>query len=103
MLWRWERMYGYKYSLISWSIFCISPRVIICEIHNIIPSDISVTVPYSDNFYCWDKPFPEYEFRSASLLAMKKLFKSKGYRLVGDTDLDLMFFMRDGCWIGIFP
>lgn len=60
----------------------IKPRVIICETHNVIPSDMALTIPYREDFYYSDGKQHE-EFRSVSLLAMKKLLFKKGYRLVG--------------------
>ena len=47
---------------------CIKPRVVVCETHNIIPPDKSITVPYSPNFKI---EIPDYH--SASLTAMAKL------------------------------
>jgi len=60
----------------------IKPRVIICETHNVIPSEFSLTIPYNDNFDYKDGK-QHIEFRSVSLLAMTKLLNKKGYRLVG--------------------
>lgn len=64
------------------AINVIKPRVIICETQNVIPSDLSLTIPYKEDFYYKDGKQHE-EFRSVSLLAMKKLLAKKGYRLVG--------------------
>ncbi|QCR22172.1 FkbM family methyltransferase [Pontibacter sp. SGAir0037] len=64
------------------AIDVVKPRVIICETHNIIPSDLSLTIPYKEDFYYRDGN-QHVEFRSVSLLAMKKLLAKKGYRLVG--------------------
>ena len=65
------------------AIDAIQPRVCIFETQNVIPSDRSITIPYSADFYCWDKKGYEQDFRSVSLLAMTNLSKSKGYRLIG--------------------
>jgi hypothetical protein len=59
-----------------------NPRIIICEIHNIIPSHLSLTVPYSNDFGYTNGKF-DPEFRSVSLLGMVNLMKKKGYRLIG--------------------
>ncbi|SOD81213.1 Methyltransferase FkbM domain-containing protein [Spirosoma fluviale] len=64
------------------AINVVRPRVIICETHNVIPSDIAITIPYREDFYYRDGKQHE-EFRSVSLLAMKNLLAKKGYRLVG--------------------
>jgi mRNA-degrading endonuclease HigB of HigAB toxin-antitoxin module len=57
------------------------PRVIICETHNVIPTDISATIPYNPTFDRMNDLDPD--FMGVSLLAMKNLLDSKGYRLVG--------------------
>ncbi len=59
----------------------IRPRVIICETHNVIPSNLALTVPYKSDFNRMDGSHPD--FMSVSLLAMKKLLNKKGYRLIG--------------------
>jgi len=64
------------------SINVIKPRVIICETHDVIPSDKALTMPYKEDFYYLDGNQHE-EFRSVSLLAMHKLLEKKGYRLIG--------------------
>lgn len=52
--------------------------MIICETHNVIPSDLVLTIPYKEDFYYMDWKQHE-EFRFVSLLAIKKLFFKKGY------------------------
>jgi|ERR1035437_238782 hypothetical protein len=64
------------------AIKSIKPRVIICETHNVIPSDLALTMPYKEDFYYKDGK-QHVEFMGVSLLAMKKLLAEKGYRLVG--------------------
>ncbi len=86
------------------AIDCIKPRVFICETHNIIPSNLSLTIPYDPNFYCWDKPKNQLYFRSVSLLAMKKLCEQKGYRLIGTHKWGYnCIFMRNDIGIKQFP
>jgi len=63
------------------AINVIKPRVIICETHNVIPSDLAMTIPYKSDFNRMEDLHPD--FMSVSLLAMKKLLNKKGYRLVG--------------------
>lgn len=77
----------------------ISPRVCVFETHNIIPSSLSLTVPYDPQF---KNRVPE--FHSASLLAMTKLSRAKGYRLIGGHRLGFnAFFMRDDVGRDVFP
>lgn len=65
------------------AIDVIQPRICVFETHDIVPTDLAVTVPYSDDFVAMDKTGAEKDFRSASLAAMDKLSRSKGYTLVG--------------------
>lgn len=64
------------------AINVIRPRVIICETHDVIPSNLALTIPYTDNFN-YLSGTSHKEFRSVSLLAMKQLLSKKGYRLIG--------------------
>ncbi len=83
----------------------IQPRVCIFETNNSVPSDLSLTVPYSDNFdSSMGKPFPDEYFRSASLRAMTELSKSKGYRLIGAHRHGFnVLFMRNDVGVDVFP
>jgi len=63
------------------AINVVTPRVIICETNNVIPDNLSLTIPYKSDFDRMDDLHPD--FMSVSLLAMKKLLNKKGYRLVG--------------------
>jgi len=63
------------------AINVIKPRVIICETHDVIPSDLALTIPYQSDFDRMKGLHPE--FLGVSLLGMKKLLDKKGYRLVG--------------------
>jgi hypothetical protein len=72
----------------------IKPKICCFETHDIIPSDKSLTIPYDPDFYCWTSKEPE--FRSVSLLAMKKLSEEKGYTLVGSHKHGFnVFFVRN--------
>jgi hypothetical protein len=64
------------------SISAINPRICIFETQNIIPFNLSLTMPYVENFFL-KNTVPEKYFFSASLAAMNKLSNSKGYTLVG--------------------
>jgi len=65
------------------AIEVISPRVIICETNNVIPSELALTIPYDAEFNYLNSPKEKKDFVGVSLLAMEKLCKSKGYRLIG--------------------
>ncbi len=60
------------------SLEVIRPRVVVCEVHNIIPPELALTVPYTPDFVA-----PDGNYRGASLAAMNALAIEKGYRLVG--------------------
>ncbi len=80
----------------------ISPRLCIFETHNIIPGDLSITIPYEPRFN-WEKDGNE-DFRSVSLLAMTKLSEKKGYRLIGGHKHGFnVLFLRDDIGPDAFP
>jgi hypothetical protein len=82
----------------------INPRVCVFETHSIVPSNLSITIPYKDDFYAMDKDKIEREFRSASLLAMVKLSKKKGYTMVGSHKHGFnVFFVRDDLLNDLLP
>ena len=85
------------------AINVVNPRVIICETHNLIPSDAALTIPYREDFYYLDGK-QHQEFRSVSPLAMKKLLDTKNYRLVGSHRYGFnAIFMRKDVGIDYFP
>lgn len=63
------------------AISAANPRVIICETQNIVPSNLSLTIPYKEDFN--RHKGPSSNFFGVSLLAMCRLLDKKGYRLVG--------------------
>jgi hypothetical protein len=65
------------------AVTAINPRMLILETHNAIPADRSLTIEYRPDFNRADRPVAEQDYISASLLAMQKLCKSKGYRMIG--------------------
>jgi hypothetical protein len=82
----------------------INPRLCVFETHNLVPDDVSVTIPYDPNFYCWSKKGDERDFRSVSLLAMKKLSEAKGYRMIGAHRHGFnVFFLRNDLAQDLFP
>jgi len=81
----------------------INPRLCVLETSNIVPGNLSLTVPYDPDFNCWDKTGPEQDFRSVSLLAMKRLSERKGYRLIGGHKHGFnVFFLRNDIGTDIF-
>lgn len=81
------------------AITVIEPQVVVCEIHNLIPHDQALTVPYDPKFI-WESD----DYRGASLAAMCKLGKKKGYRLVGSHRLGFnVFFVKNGVGEEYFP
>jgi len=81
------------------AINVIDPQVVVCETHNPIPPDLALTVPYDPNFV-----FESEIFRGASLAAMNKLGRKKGYRLVGTHRYGFnAFFIKDSIGEEFFP
>ena len=75
----------------------INPRVFICETCNFAPNDKAITIPYKEDFICSSPENFCDDFRGASSLAMIKLSKKKGYRLVGahKHGFNLIFIRED--------
>lgn len=86
------------------AVTAIQPRLCVFETHDIIPTHLSLTIPYDPDFNCWAKQGVAREFRSASLAAMTKLSKRKGYRLIGGHRHGFnVFFLREDLGQGVFP
>jgi hypothetical protein len=82
----------------------INPRLCIFETHNVVPDELSITIPYEDNFDCRSKEGADQDFRGVSLLAMKKLSEQKGYRLIGAHKHGFnAFFLRNDIAQDFFP
>lgn len=82
----------------------INPRLCIFETNNVVPDNLSITIPYKDNFNCWSKDVADQDFRGVSLLAMKKLSELKGYRLIGAHKHGFnVFFLRKDIAQDFFP
>ncbi len=78
------------------AIESISPRICVFETHDIIPSELSVTVPYDAHRDAASLKGPGHDFRSVSLAAMAKLSQQKGYTLVGSHRHGFnVFFLRN--------
>ena len=81
------------------AITVIEPQVVVCETHNPIPPDKALTVPYDPGFV-----FESEDYRGASLAAMCKLGREKGYRLVGTHRFGFnAFFIKNGVGEDLFP
>jgi len=81
------------------AITVIEPQVVVCETHNPIPPDKALTVPYDPEFI-----FESENYRGASLAAMCKLGREKGYRLVGTHRFGFnAFFIKNGVREEFFP
>lgn len=81
------------------AISVVDPQVVVCEVHNPIPADRALTVPYDPRFVCENDVY-----RGASLAAMAKLGREKGYRLVGVHQYGFnAFFVKHGVGEEYFP
>ena len=78
------------------AISAINPRLLVIETHNIIPANRSLTIEYQPDFCCSAKPIAEQDYRGASLLAMQRLCKRRGFRMIGAHRHGFnVFFLRD--------
>ena len=78
----------------------VAPRVVIIETHVEFGMH-SIVVPYNKD-YCYPGKHPEYF--SASPVAMEKLGKKKGYRLVGAMNYGFnTIYIKNGIGEGILP
>ena len=81
------------------ALTAIEPRVVVCETHNVVPVDSALTVPYDPAFVCSSE-----NYRGASLAAMCRLARQKGYRLVGTHRFGFnAFFVKNGVGEEFFP
>ncbi|MEZ0359016.1 hypothetical protein [Mycobacterium sp. SA01] len=86
------------------AIDVIQPRICVFETNDIIPGDLSLTIPYVPDFNYRDLPEEHQDFRSVSLLAMSRLSAAKGYRLIGAHRHGFnVFFMRNDVGRELFP
>jgi hypothetical protein len=82
----------------------INPRLFVVETHNVIPADKSLTIEYRPDFNYLDQSGPARMYLGASLLAMVKLCKRRGYRLIGGHRHGFnAFFLRDDEGQKVFP
>jgi hypothetical protein len=86
------------------AIEAVRPRLCILETNPVVPSDLSLTIPYDPHFHYSEEPPARGEFWGASLRAMKKLSDDKGYRLIGSHRFGFnVMFMRNDVGVGLFP
>lgn len=82
---------------------CISPRLVCIEYNAGLGPDLSMTVPYADDFERFAK-HPSGFFHGASLAALEALAREKGYYLIGcDLTGTNAFFLRDDISIDHVP
>jgi hypothetical protein len=80
------------------AIDVVRPRVVVAE-YSAAAGERSWTIPYQDD-YCWDLK----EAAGASLPALEKLGREKGYRLIGSLRHGInAFFLRDDVGTEFFP
>ena len=82
------------------AIDCVRPQVVVIETHNEFGMN-DIIVPYDpDYFYPGKHP----DYHGASPVAMTKLAKKKGYRLVGSNELGFNFiYLREDLHTDLVP
>lgn len=79
-----------------WERLFIHPEIVVIE-YNPVFGDRSITVPYDDNFVRF-KVHKSGLYHGASLTALEKLGKNRGYSLVGCSTFGAnAFFVRNDC------
>lgn len=82
----------------------INPRICVFEINNFIPENVSLTIPYSDNFDYLKQDKKLQDFRSVSPTAMNKLSEKKGYTFVGNNKHGFnVFYVRNDLLNELLP
>ena len=85
------------------AIDCVQPRVVMIECNDLWGAERAVTTPYDPAFATQLTAYGS-EFAGASLPALVKLGRRKGYRLVGTEKFGFnAVFMRDGVGDAVFP
>ena len=69
------------------------PRVVIIEYNYLLGSKVAVTIPYDPSFFI--KAAPTRVYRGASLEAMVRLGRRKGYRLISSERINAVFLRDD--------
>ncbi len=82
----------------------VSPRVLIAEFNNAVPSGLALTVPDRADFAFSDNAPGQELFRSASLAAYVAVSRPRGYRLVAVNRRGYnAVFLREDVGADIFP
>jgi len=83
------------------AIYCINPRVVVIECQPAWGSEKAVAIPYQADFERWKS---HADYYGASLPALVKLARQKGYRLVGCNRHGFnAFFLRADVGETLFP
>jgi hypothetical protein len=86
------------------AIKAINPRLLVFETNTLIPADKSLTIKYRPDFIRANNSPVEQEYLGASPLAMQKLCKQRGYRLIGAHRVGFnLFFLREDEGTKFFP
>lgn len=82
------------------AVDCVDPRIVVTEYNAVWPADMARTLPYQDE-WTWEKGSL---YIGASLGAMVKLARKKGYRLVGGNRYGFnAFFDRNDLAADVLP
>lgn len=77
------------------NIECVNPVIIIVEYNSLFGKELLITVPYDENFDRMKKHFSGL-YWGASISALTKIAKEKGYSLIGSNSEGVnLFFVRD--------
>ena len=77
------------------NIECVNPVILIVEYNSLFGNNLSITVPYDESFDRMKKHFSGL-YWGASISALTKLAKEKGYNLVGSNSAGVnLFFVKD--------
>ncbi len=77
------------------AIDCITPRIVICEYDNLLGPALAVVSPY-DRLFEKTRAHYSYLYGGASLSALTRLARGKGYSLIGSNSAgNNAFFVRD--------
>ena len=78
-------------------IKCLSPRIVVIEYNASLGPQLSLTVPY-DSLFDRHQKHPSGFYCGASIAALERLGKKKGYCLIGcDSSGINAFFIREDC------
>lgn len=84
---------GIQYWVLKKIFEIIKPRLVTIETHNIIPANLSISIPYDSEFYYKNNKIDHYDFRSCSISAINNLAKLNNYVLIGSNKLGFNTFL----------